>query len=183
MKRNLLLSILLIYFAIFHFCGGAFANEDQLDQNLRKYGYIKVSEAVKRYESYSNLKVVLPAKVPSLSFTHVYGRFDRNLNDYLEIRFINKEHPRIHYMIHIVPKTAIDDFGNEKTYNLNDGTKARYITKRINGFNLLIFSKNELKYVLSVDKRVGKSITVEKLIEIANSVKEKTSRQSKWLRI
>lgn len=166
----------MIFIPFTNFSVNVSAKNSQLDE-LKNYGYVSVSEAINRYENYTNLKVNLPSKIPPVPFTHIYGRFDNKKDDYLEIRFLNRKSPSFHYMIHIMPKTAIDDFGIEKSYILDDGTKARYITKRIKGFNLLIFNKDNLKIILSVDKRISKIVTLEKLVEIANSVEEKTEKK------
>jgi hypothetical protein len=41
----------------------------------------------------------------------------------------------------------------------------------------LIFNKDDLKIILSVDKRISKIVTLERLVEIADFVEEKTEKK------
>ena len=58
----------------------------------------------------------------------------------------------------------------DQTFNLEDGSKAIYTTKKARGFNLLVFERDGWQYILNINKAVSDQVTSEILVEIANSV-------------
>jgi len=137
-------------------------------------GYKSVEEAVSDYEQHFNQKLKLPLRVPPISFTHHFGRFSDlkyEGNDALEVTFINDQLSENHYKIDIRPlkyKLPLKEKYVVKTYNLKNGIVATYIT--ISGFNVLVFERDNLQYMLSIDKRVSNKVTPEALVDIANSI-------------
>lgn len=122
------------------------------------------------------LNIGLPTELPPIPFTHSVGRLndlEGDENDELEIKFINENSPQNHYIIRITPiehGLKIKDEDIDQKLKLKDGNDAIFSTM-ILGFNLLIFEKNEWQYVLSIDKRVSDKVTLDILMNIANSTK------------
>jgi len=137
-------------------------------------GYKSVEEAVADFEQHFNKKLKLPLRVPPLSFTHHFGRFTNSKyegNDELEVTFINDQLSENHYKIDIRPrkyKLPLREKYVVKTYELKNGIVATYMT--ISGFNVLVFERDNLQYMLSIDKRVSNKVTPETLVDIANSI-------------
>jgi hypothetical protein len=89
----------------------------------------------------------------------------------LDIEFINEKSPENHYKIDIRPvkhKIAIRDKSVLKVFKLRNGNDAKYI--EISGFNVLVFERDNWQYMISIDKRVSNTVTLEMLVEIANSI-------------
>lgn len=55
-----------------------------------------------------------------------------------------------------------------KSFELKNGNEATYMT--ISGFYVLVFVRDNWQYMLSIDKRVSDKVTVETLLDIANSI-------------
>lgn len=117
----------------------------------------------------------LPLRVPPLTFTHHFGRFndlDGELNDSFEIEFVNDKSPQNHYKIDvrlIKNKITLKPRPKQKVFTLQSGEEALYIEDRL--FNFLFVDKGNLQYIFGVDKRVSDKITPEVLVSIANSIK------------
>lgn len=126
------------------------------------------------FEQYFNQKLNLPLRVPPISFTHHFGRFSDSKyegNDTFEVTFINDRLSENHYKIDIRPlkyKLPLRQKYVVKTYELKNGVVATYMT--ISGFNMLVFERDNLQYMLSIDKRVANKVTPETLVAIANSI-------------
>lgn len=137
-------------------------------------GYKSVEKAMSDFEQYFNQKLNLPLRVPPLSFTHHFGRFSDSKyegNDTFEVTFINDRLSENHYKIDIRPlkyKLPLRQKYVVKTYELKNGVVATYMT--ISGFNMLVFERDNLQYMLSIDKRVANKVTPETLVDIANSI-------------
>lgn len=137
-------------------------------------GYKSVEEAVGDFEQHFNQKLKLPLRVPPISFTHHFGRFTDSKykgNDAFEVTFINDQSSENHYKIDIRPlkyRLSIREKYVIKTFELKNGDVATYMT--ISGFNVLVFEKDNLQYMLSIDKRVSNKVTPETLVDIANSI-------------
>ncbi|MGE7693072.1 hypothetical protein ACQKNC_03000 [Lysinibacillus sp. NPDC094177] len=137
-------------------------------------GYKSVEEAVNDFEQHFNQKLKLPLRVPPISFTHHFGRFSDSKyvgNDAFEVTFINDQLSENHYKIDIRPlkyKLPLREKYVVKTYELKNGIVATYMT--ISGFNVLVFERDNLQYMLSIDKRVSNKVTPETLVDIANSI-------------
>lgn len=146
-----------------------------LEQSYIQLGYKSVEEAIKEFENHFELDVKLPSIEPSIPFSHQFGRFcednEYDVNDTLEIDFMDEKSPENHYKIDIRPlknKITLKPRPNQKVYTLQDGKKALYLEERI--FNALFFDKGNWQYIISIDKRVSDKVTPEVLVEIANSI-------------
>jgi hypothetical protein len=99
------------------------------------------------------------------------------MGNHYEIEYLNQNNSENHFIIRIAPqKYKIKGFPGIRetiqTYILQDGTKAIYGTTPINGlFNVLVFDKDGLQYILSSDRRL-EIVTAEVLVQIANSINE-----------
>jgi hypothetical protein len=137
-------------------------------------GYKTVEEASDDFEQHFNEKLKLPLRVPPVTFTHHFGRF--NDSEYessksFEVTLINDEISENHYKIVVRPlkyKLPIREKYVLKTFDLKNGTVATYMT--ISGFNLLVFERGNWQYTLNIDKRVSDKVTPETLVDIANSI-------------
>jgi len=116
----------------------------------------------------------LPKIKPSIPFSHQFGRFyedkEYNINDLLEIKFVNEKAEENNYKIDIRPlenKIIFKDRGNQKAYTLKNGQKAIFFEHQL--FNFFVFENGNWQYMLGVDKRVSK-VTPDTLVEIANSI-------------
>lgn len=147
------------------------------EEKFTEAGYKSVKAAVKEFENHFKFDVKLPKKLPSIPFTHQYGRFveDKNydVNDSLEIRFVNKDLSNNIYKIDVRPLKNKLDFQdklnlNGKEYTLQDGSKAIYFEHQL--FNFLVFEKNNLQYILGISNKVANKVTPETLVLIANSI-------------
>jgi hypothetical protein len=145
-----------------------------LEEGYAQVGYISVEEAVKEFENHFKQDVKLPKIKPFIPFTHQFGRFyedkENNINDLLEIKFVNEKTDENNYKIDIRPldnKIIIKDRDNQKAYTLKNGQKAIYFEHQL--FNFFVFENGNWQYMLGMDKRISK-VTPDKLVEIANSI-------------
>ncbi|MFF2175170.1 hypothetical protein ACFVT8_01685 [Lysinibacillus sp. NPDC058147] len=119
-------------------------------------------------------KLKLPLRVPPINFTHHFGRFTDSKNggnDVFEVTFINDQSSENHYIIDIRPlkyKLPLREKYVLNTFELKNGNIATYMN--IAGFNVLVFYRDNLQYMLSIDKRVANKATPETLVDIANSI-------------
>ncbi|WP_412762186.1 DUF4367 domain-containing protein [Priestia megaterium] len=63
----------------------------------------------------------------------------------------------------------------KKSYLLKDGQPAHYIEN--SGSGMIVFEKDNWQYMLSIDKRVSKQVSIQSLIEIANSIDYSTKKK------
>lgn len=182
MKLKKSVPLLLFLFSSVLFCGinngTVYANLNDmsppLEEMYTQIGYKTVEEAVIEFENHFKKDVKLPFLVPSIPFTHYFGRFNdlkTAINNSLDIEFINEKSPENHYKIDIRPvkhKIAINDKSVLKVFKLRNGNDAKYI--EISGFNVLVFEIDNRQYMISIDKRVSNTVTPEMLVEIANSI-------------
>lgn len=137
-------------------------------------GYETVEEAVIEFEKHFNKDLTLPFKVPPIPFTHYFGRFndlEGEINDSLDIEFMNEQLPENHYKIDIRPvKTKISFNENDisRRLKLRNGNDAMLVNVR--GFDVLVFSLDNWQYMLSVDNRNTEKVSKEVFVEIANSI-------------
>ena len=150
-------------------------NSSQSIEKLHKQnGYKTVEEAVLEFEKHFNKELTLPFKVPPIPFTHYFGRFndlEGEINDSLDVEFINEQLPENHYKIDIRPvktKISINENDVSKRLKLQYGTDAMFVN--VPGFDVLVFSIDNWQYMLSVDKRNTEKVSHEVLVEIANSI-------------
>jgi hypothetical protein len=145
------------------------------EEGYAQFGYKSVEEAVKEFEKHFSRDVKLPKNKLSISFTHQFGRFyedkEYEINDFLEIQFVNEKSPDHHFKIDIRPvknKIVVKDMGNQQMYTLQNGQKAIYFEHQL--FNFLFFEKDNWQYMLGIDKKVSDQVTPDGLVEIANSI-------------
>lgn len=137
-------------------------------------GYKTVEAAASDFERHFHQGLKLPLRVPSISFTHHFGRFndlEGDMNDFFEVTFINHQLPEHHYKITVRPNefnlpTKKENIVND--FKLKNGTTAIYM--EISGFNVLSFEREDWQYMLWIDKRVSNKVTPEVLVDIANSI-------------
>ncbi|WP_433957878.1 hypothetical protein [Cytobacillus horneckiae] len=149
-----------------------------LEEFYPEVGYKAMEEAVKDFEEHFKLDLKLPLRIPPLEFTHYFGRFndlDGEINDSLEVVFINEQKPINQYTIdvrpikHKIPFKGVRDRYIKQIFVLNNGREALLIANPSS--EVLVFEYNNLQYMLSVNKTVSKKITPDILIQIANTIK------------
>jgi len=137
-------------------------------------GYKTVEAAASDFERHFHQGLKLPLRVPSISFTHHFGRFndlEGDMNDFFEVTFINHQLPEHHYKITVRPnefKLPAKKENIVKDFELKNGTTAIYM--EISGFNVLSFEREDWQYMLWIDKRISNKVTPEVLVDIANSI-------------
>ncbi len=137
-------------------------------------GYKTVEGAASDFERHFHQGLKLPLRVPPISFTHHFGRFndlDGDMNDFFEVTFVNNQLPEHHYKITVRPiqyKFPVRKESIEKTFILKKGTTSIYM--EISGFHVLAFERENWQYMLWIDKRVSNKVTPEVLVDIANSI-------------
>ncbi|QCR32334.1 carbon monoxide dehydrogenase [Lysinibacillus sp. SGAir0095] len=170
---NKIIPFLLVVISLFLSDGTVFANTQNttpyFEDHSRRVGYKTVDEAVKEFENHCNCEVKLPAKIPEIPFTHEFGAFTKDekngVNDLLQIRFVNREMKNNLFKVDI-RSNKLDYEGKE--YLLQDGTKGMYFANHI--FYFFVFEKNNLQYVVSIDKNVSDIDPPKVLLDIANSI-------------
>lgn len=180
MKRKLLVAslFLCILFCQLICVNQALAAENELLEPYEypyfRYGYTSLEEAVSEAEQHFKQNLKLPYRIPPLEFTHIFARFNQlqgERNDSLEITFISENFPAHHYKIDVRPiqyKITVSDKKLKGVYSLNNGTEALLIDVPV--FHVLAFEHDHWQYMLGVDKRASDKVTVEALVEIANSL-------------
>ncbi|WP_197237941.1 hypothetical protein [Lysinibacillus sphaericus] len=137
-------------------------------------GYKTVEGAASDFERHFHQGLKLPLRVPPISFTHHFGRFndlDGDMNDFFEVTFVNNQLPEHHYKITVRPiqyKFPVKKESIVKTFILKKGTTSIYM--EISGFHVLAFERENWQYMLWIDKRVSNKVTPEVLVDIANSI-------------
>jgi hypothetical protein len=178
MKKSIVLLMVSCFIQAISFSFAAKANYTSEDFRKTYFdiGYKGVYEALKECNKHFKKTIALPVQLPPVAFTYGFGRCNNlggETNDGFEIEYLHRDKPTNHYMIRIQPVKyglPIREEHIDQIFQLRDGSKAIYITKVVNGFNLLVFEKNGFQYILSVDKRISDKVTSEILIEIANSI-------------
>lgn len=174
---NRTISLLLISFCLLFFLTiYATANDkpSSYEETYPEIGYQTVEGALDDFEQHFKQELNLPLRVPPISFTHHFGRFndlDGDINDSFEVIFINEKLSENHYIINVRPiknKIPIKEKYVIKTFELKNGIVANYMT--ILDFNVLVFERNDWQYMLNIDKRVSNKVTPETLLAIANSI-------------
>ncbi|WP_332631679.1 hypothetical protein [Halalkalibacter flavus] len=180
MKKNIFLVMLIFCTSI---CGVSsetasaktISESRPFEEIYPEIGYKTVEEAVKEFELHFKQDLKLPLRLPPLSFTHHFGRFtdaDGDINDSLELEFINDKSPENHYFIFvrsIEHKIPIKDKRIVKLYKLKNGNEAKFINVS-ESFESLVFERDNWQYMLNIPKRISKKVTPEMLVEIANSI-------------
>jgi hypothetical protein len=146
-----------------------------LDESLFDLGYEPVQNALETCEKHFGQKIKIPYKLPSLVFTHHFGRCNKTfgINNDFEVLYIHEKLTRNHYTIRVRPAKHRIHFREDlftKTYKLWDGSFAFYSTTLARGSNVLVFEKNYWQYIISIDKKTSKKVKPEIFVEIANSL-------------
>ncbi|WP_419887652.1 hypothetical protein ACN6MT_19705 [Neobacillus niacini] len=175
--KTIKISVLCIVLTFsFSFVANANYTSEEFQQSFFKIGYKGIYEALDENNKHFKQSIALPVQLPSITFTHGFGRFsnlDGESNDKLEINYLNKDVPQNHYKIFVQPVKYGLEFREDlidQRLKTKDGNEALYSTKAVRDFNLLVFKKNEFQYILSVDKRISDKVTPELLVEIADSI-------------
>ncbi|MFY2253801.1 DUF4367 domain-containing protein [Priestia megaterium] len=151
------------------------------EESYPKIGYQSVDNALLAFERHFKKDVMLPLRVPSIPFTHCFGRFSDlqgTINDSFDLECVHDQIPENHYTIEVRPSKHKIQFTNKhikKSYLLQDGQSAHYIEN--SGSEMLVFEKANWQYMLSIDKRVSKQVSIESLIKIANSIDYSTKKK------
>ncbi|WP_088104117.1 hypothetical protein [Halalkalibacter urbisdiaboli] len=138
-------------------------------------GYKTVEEAVREFEQHFNQDLKLPLRVPPVSFTHHFAKFNDTSgerNDSFEMKYLSDESPENNYKIYVRPikhKIPIKDKRVVKLYNLKNGKQAKFINIS-ESFEALVFERDNWQYMLSISKKISDKVTPEMLVEIANSI-------------
>ncbi|KOP70254.1 hypothetical protein AMS59_20745 [Lysinibacillus sp. FJAT-14745] len=146
-----------------------------LEEFFPKIGYKTVESALKDFEQHYKKELKLPLRVPPISFTHRFGRFnnlDGDMNDTFELTMISDQFPQNHFKIDVRPVQHKIPFKKyiSKVLKLKNGSDAAYINNPRFGFNMLVFERDGWQYMFGVDRDVSDKVTSEVLIEIANSI-------------
>ncbi|WP_313894529.1 hypothetical protein [Psychrobacillus sp.] len=172
------ISLLLISFCLLFFLTiYATANDkpDPYEEIFPEIGYKTVEDALDDFEQHFKHKPKLPLRVPPISFTHHFGRFnnlDGDMNDYFEVKMISDQSPQNHFKIDVRPIQHKHTFEKyiSNVFKLKNGKDATYIKDQTIGFNLLVFERDNWQYVLGIDTDVSDKVTPEILVQIANSI-------------
>jgi len=132
----------LVYLGLYYGTVNANPNDTppSFEEGYTEAGYKSVKAAVKEFENHFKCVVKLPKMLPSTSFTHKFGKFvedkNYNMNDSLEIRFVNEDIRENIFKIDIRSSKNKLNFKNKlnlngKEYTLQDGTKCIYFEDRV----------------------------------------------------
>ncbi|MFC5465002.1 hypothetical protein [Lederbergia graminis] len=147
------------------------SKQSSVEKDYYDLGYKSVSKAIKETESYYQTNLHLPSKLPPLTFTHSFGRFNKE-NESLEIEYLNEE-KHFNYIINVIPAKKGEKLlsSTDTKISLKDGTQAYYTLSRMDEKNLIIFmfKKNNWTYILSIEEDlISKPLTT--LVDIADSL-------------
>ena len=167
------LLLFVIYLFVETNVGTAFADVQDttpyFEDHSVRVGYKTVDEAVSEFEKNCDCVVKLPSMIPDLQFTHEFGAFYKDYKDrqkdLLQIRFVNREQKNNIFKIDVRPRKVSYE---GKEYTLQDGTKGIYVEHHI--FHVFVFEKNNLQYIVSIDKNVADIDPTEVLMAVANSI-------------
>ncbi|KOS68584.1 hypothetical protein AEA09_08495 [Lysinibacillus contaminans] len=173
-------SIILVTFGWLFLTVYAMANDEPrpFEEIYSEIGYKTVEAAADDFEQHFQQKLILPLRVPPISFTHHFGRFndlDGEMNDYFEVKFISDQIPEHHFKIDIRPikyKIPLKKEDILNTFTLKNGNTSSYMT--VSDFNVLAFESNDWQYMLWIDQRVSDKVSPETLVNIANSINYST---------
>lgn len=170
----LVFSILICTTYIDTVCAGENDKPRPIEEVYPEIGYKAVEEAIGDFEQHFKQDLKLPLRVPPITFTHYFGRFndlEGDINDSFEVEVISDKSPKNHYKIDVRPikhKILVRDKYVLKGFKLKNGNQAAYM--EVSGFNVLVFERDNWQYMLSIDKRVSDKVTPEILVQIANSI-------------
>ncbi|MGG2066096.1 hypothetical protein [Bacillus sp. S14(2024)] len=142
-----------------------------------KIGYKSIGEAITECEKLFQRGITLPTMVPSVEFTHQFGRCNNseyNVNDSFEIEYINEHTGKKHYMIRVRPlkyKIPIKQELTKGVYTLKDKSKAiLFRIRESSNLDTLTFERNGWQYMLIIDSRGLDKASSKVLVQIANTI-------------
>ena len=136
-------------------------------------GYKSIDGAVKDFVAHDHQPVSLPLRIPPIAFTHAIGRFnelDGEVNDYLEIVYLNEQVPANLYIIQVRPiqnKTpfkGVRDKDIKDIFTLENGKEALLIQKHSS--HMIVYENEHFQYQLSANEKLPPQI----LLQIANTI-------------
>ncbi|MFJ7737387.1 hypothetical protein ACIQ2D_13830 [Lysinibacillus sp. NPDC097287] len=180
---NKTISLFLVIFCLLFLTVYAMANDEPrpFEEIYTKIGYKTVEAAADDFEQHFQQKLILPLRVPPISFTHHFGRLndlDGENNDSFEVKFISDQFSEHHYKIDIRPikyKVSIKKEDILGTFTLKNGTTSTYMT--FSDFNALAFENDDWQYMLCINKQVSDKVSPEILVDIANSMDYSTEQK------
>lgn len=173
LNKNIFFILLLLIFLSINETIDAKSNDSPqpLEEFLPEIGYKTVESALKDFGQHYKKELKLPLRVPPISFTHYFGRFNE-FNGAFEITMLNDRLPQNHFKIDVRPiqyKIPFEKYISN-VFKLKDGSGAAYIDNPKFGFNMLVFERDSWQYVFSIDQDVSDKVTSNELIKIANSI-------------
>ncbi|MFV8827638.1 hypothetical protein [Alkalihalobacterium sp. APHAB7] len=152
--------------------GESYWNPQSIEEQYEIMGYQSIQAAVKKFENLYQRKVNLPNKLPPIEITHTFGIIDSySYPAKLEIEYVNENKPREQIKMFVIP--AQQGIYNKakvaRLFTLTDDSKAIQLRDRYH--NILIFHKNGWEYILANSKRIEDQVSIDDLIEMANSIK------------
>lgn len=149
---------------------------DSYDQQaIFESGYELVEEAIRACEKHFGTALFLPPQLPSVAFTHQYGRcydMEGGLDEHLEVHYQNRYKHEHDYKIALYPlenKQQLKHLSFEES-ELSDHTTAKFYEGPINTLRLLVFEKGNWQYLLTAANRASSEIRQQELTEIAESL-------------
>lgn len=168
-----------IFIFMFTFFSLSFSSNADSTNDFEEYyydiGYKDVASAVIDGQKHFSKQISLPSKLLEVTFTHAFGRMndlEGEESDELEFVFLHEKKAQNHFKILIKPvkyKLPFEEKHIKQKIKLNNGDEAIY-SKSFTGFDTIAFEKNGFQYLLSIDEDCGKKISIEALIDIANSI-------------
>lgn len=158
-----------------HVSGNTNDTPPPFEEILLEIGYKTVDVAVDDFEQHFNQELILPLRVPPISFTHYLGRFndlEGEVNDTLEVKFISEHFPNNHFKIDVRPlqhKIPFEKY-KSKVFKLKNGNDAIYIENQRFPVNFLVFETVHWQYAFGIDRNVSDVVTPEILVQIADSI-------------
>ncbi|MFE0555021.1 DUF3889 domain-containing protein [Paenibacillus sp. NPDC058910] len=149
---------------------------DSYDQQaIFESGGELVEEALRSCGKHFGTAIFLPPQLPSVAFTHQYGRcydMEGGLDEHLEVHYWNRYKPEHDYKIALYPlenKQQLKHLSFQES-ELADHTTAKFYKGPINTLQLLVFEKGNWQYLLTAANRASSKISQQELTEIAESL-------------
>ncbi|WP_098744505.1 DUF3889 domain-containing protein [Paenibacillus sp. EZ-K15] len=149
---------------------------DSYDQQaIFESGGELVEEALRACEKHFGTALFLPPQLPSVAFTHQYGRcyeMEGGLDEHLEVHYQKRYKHEHDYKIALYPlenKQQLKHLSFEES-ELSDHTTAKFYEGPINTLRLLVFEKGNWQYLLTAANRASSEIRQQELTEIAESL-------------
>ncbi|KZE63285.1 hypothetical protein AWM68_15950 [Fictibacillus phosphorivorans] len=141
-----------------------------IEELYKKSGFKSDEALIREYEKKYRLKIGTPKKFPFI-ISDMFGKIDHtDKPPKLELAYINNKIPKDSLRIFIRPVLSkLQLREGDEIYHLKDGTKAIYRSNYGIAY-VLEFQKNGVEYFIGIGKSTDKTITVNNLMEIAESI-------------